>query len=171
MPAPADSPAPLVGRTTLTPADGAALVKASRGWVGFFNQPRMLLYCALSSFLAAASCLRGFEGFPTLLLLLAGILYVAAIFAGNRTGQLVGRSYGRNQEREIVLDDDGVTVREPGLSIVYGWTRFERVLAMRDHLALVAGAGIVLLPKRAFAPHVFDRVREFVAAKVSAQTR
>ncbi len=166
-----DAPLPLVGKATLTPADGAVLLKASRAWVGFFNQGRMLLYCALTSYVAAVLCMRGIDGFPALLILLAAGLYVLAIFAGYRTARLVSRGHGRNQEREVVLDDDGVTVREPGMTVTYLWSRFDRVIALPEHLALIAGPGIVVIAKRAFDADTFARVRALVAAKIPEQAR
>ena len=166
-----DVPAPLVGRATLTPADGAVLLKASRRWAGFFNQPRMLLYCALTSFVAAALCIRGMEGFPALLLILAAVLYILAIYTGYRTARLVSSGYGRNQEREVVLDDDGVTVSEPGMTVTYQWSRFNRVMMFPEHLALIAGPGVVLIAKRAFDAAAFARVRELVTAKIPKQAR
>jgi YcxB-like protein len=161
-----DAPPPLVGRATLTPADGAVLLKASRAWVGFFNQPRMLLYSALSSFVAAVLCVDGYERWTTVLILLAAVLYVLAIFAGYRTARRVSGSYGRNQEREVVLDDDGVTVREPGMSVTYQWSRFDRVIALPEHLVLIAGPGVVVIAKRAFDAETFVRVRELIGAKI-----
>jgi hypothetical protein len=166
-----DAPVPLVGKTTLTAADGAALLNATRSWVGFFNQPRMLLYCTLVSYIAAVLCIRGIEGFPALLILLASVLYALASFAGYRTARRVSSGYGHNQEREVVLDDDGVTVREPGMSISYAWSRFDRVLTFPEHLALVAGPGVVLIAKRAFDDDTFGRVRALVAAKIPAKPR
>src|ERR1700676_992605 len=117
-----DVPLPRVGRPTLTQADGAVLLKASRAWAGFFNQPRMLLYSALSSFLAAVLCVDGYERWTTVLIVLAAVLYVLAIFAGYRTARRVSGSYGSNQEREAVLHDAGGTVREPGMSVPYQWS-------------------------------------------------
>jgi len=166
-----DAQAPLVGRATITPADGAVLLKAGRRWSGFFNQPRMLLYCALTSYVAAVLCIRGVEGFPALLILLAAVFYGLAIFATFLTVRRVSSGYGRNQEREVILDDDGVTVREPGMTVTYEWARFDRVMVFPEHLALIAGPGIVLIAKRAFDADAFVRVRELVAAKVRAQAR
>ena len=166
-----EGPPPLIGRTTLTRADGAALLKANRAWVGFINQPRMLLYGWMAAFGAAALCIRGMEGFPTLLFLLSAVLYFVAVFAGYRTARLVTRGYGRDQEREVVLDDGGVTVREPGMTVTYAWSRFQRVITMRHHLALVAAPGVVLIAKRAFDDDALARVQELVAAKVPAQAR
>jgi hypothetical protein len=166
-----DAPAPLVGRTTLTAADGAVLVKASQARFGFFNQPRISRYCALAATMAAIFCLEGYDLVPKVLLAIAVALYLISLVVAVRTTRRIGEGYGRGQEREIALDDAGVTVREPGMTIVYAWSRFDRAIRMPEHLALMTGAGVVLLPARAFAPDAFARVRELVAAKVPEQAR
>ena len=166
-----DASAPLVGRTTLTPADGAVLIKASQARLGFFNQPRLSRYCALAATLAALLCVEGYDLVPKVLLAIALVLYLVSIVVAIRTTRTIGEGYGRGQEREISLDDAGVTVREPGMTIVYAWTRFDRAIRLPEHLALMTGAGIVLLPARAFAPDALARVRDLVSAKVPEEAR
>jgi hypothetical protein len=166
-----DAPAPLVGRATLTPADGAVLIKAASARFGFFSQPRLLLYCAVLAIMAAFAGIADYGMVAKLWLAMALLLFVLAIVAGNRTSKLIGAGYGRGQEREIVLDGDGVTVREPGLSTSYAWSRFERAVDSGDHIALVTGAGVVLVLRRAFDADTFARVRALVAAKVPGQAR
>lgn len=158
------APPPIVGRATLTPSDGAVLFKASRLRVGFFNQPRMLLYAALAGMLAAVFAVEGYRRLPTVLLVLCVALFGLAILAGMRTTRILGEGYGHGQERELAIGADGVTVTEPGLSVAYRWSRFERALEGRDHLVLLAGPGAVVLPKRAFAEGELARVRELIAA-------
>lgn len=153
----------------MSAADGAVLVRASQARFGFFNQPRLLLYCALTAMLAAVFSIEGYGRTPKVLLGLAVALFVLAAVAGMHAVRLMGRGYGHGQEREIEVGAEGVAVREPGLNVAYAWSRFDRVVDLPDHLALFAGPGIVLLPKRAFAPDAFARVRELVAANVRAQ--
>ena len=166
-----DAPAPVVGRTTLTPADGAVLLKASRARFGVFNQPRVLLYCGVVAIMAAILCLEGYDVVPKVLLGISLALYLVAIVVGVRMTRMVGERYGRGQEREIAVDDADVTVREPGMTVVYAWSRCERALETAEHIALVAGLGVLVIPKRAFDAGALARVQELVAAKVPAQAR
>jgi hypothetical protein len=158
---------PLIGHATLTPQDAALLMKAGQARVGFFNQPRMLFYCALFALFAAVTAIRRYPGgVPELFLGIAVVLLVVAILAGRRTVQMVSAGYGRGQSREIVVDDDGVTVREPGMSHAQAWSRFERAVENADYLVLFAGPGIVVLPKRAFTPDDAALLRARIATKL-----
>jgi hypothetical protein len=161
-----DAPAPLVGKATLTPADGAVLIKAATARFGYFSQPRLLLYCAVLAIMAAIAGIAEYGMVAKLWLAMAMLLLVLANVVGARTARLIGAGYGRGQEREIVLDGDGVTVREPGLATTYAWSRFERAVDSGDHIALVTGAGVVVVLKRAFDADTFARVRALVAANV-----
>ncbi|HEY6235595.1 MAG TPA: YcxB family protein, partial [Candidatus Elarobacter sp.] len=163
------APAPLVGKATLTPADGAVLIKATTARLGYFNQPRLLLYCAVLAIMAAFAGIADYVMVAQLWVAMALLLFLLAIVAGSRTARRIGAGYGRGQEREIVLDDDGVTIREPGLSTTYAWERFERAVDSGDHIALLTGAGVVVVLKRAFDADTFARVRALVAAKVRGQ--
>ncbi len=166
-----DAPAPLVGRTTLTPADGAVLLKASTTQFGFFTQHRLVRYYAIAAALAAIFCLEGFDLLPKVMLGIAAVIYLLAIVVGFRMMRVVSERYGFGQEREIVVDDEGITIREPGMTVAYAWSRFARVTETADHLALAAGVGTVVVPKRAFDADAFARVRALVAAKVPEQVR
>jgi hypothetical protein len=170
--APPGTPAPsYVGRTTLTPADGAVLVKASTAQFGFFNSARVARYFGLVSFLAAVFCIEGYDVAPKVMLALAIVLYAITVVLALRGARLVGERYGYGQEREIVVDGDGMTIREPGMTVQYTWSRFRRTTETADHLMLFAGAGTIVVPKRAFAPDAFARVRELVAAHVRTGAR
>jgi YcxB-like protein len=161
-----DAQPPLVGRTTLTPQDGALLLKAGRARVGLFNQQLWLRFSTLAALLAAIFCVEGYARFPLVLLVLALVLYALAIYAGLRTGRTISSSYGRGQEREISIADDGVTIHEPGMTITQAWTRYDRALENADYFVLLTGPGIVALPKRAFTPQDVALVRERIAAKL-----
>jgi hypothetical protein len=160
------APAPLVGRTTLGPEDGSVLFKATQARIGYFNQPRMLSFAALVAMVAAILCMEGYGRTPKALLGVAVVLYAAAVAAGLRTTKIFGERFGDGHEREIVVSEDGVEVREAGMSVVQAWSRFDRAYETRDHLVLLAGPGVVAIPKRAFAPDDLVRVRERVRAKV-----
>jgi hypothetical protein len=162
------APAPLVGRTTLTRADGAALISASNARFGFFNQPRLLMYSSVFAIMAAAFAMTGRGVAAPPLLALAIVCFALAFWVGRRTARLMSEGYGRGQEREIALDDAGVTVREPGMTVSWTWPRFERAIEMPDHITLVAGVSVVVILKRAFDAGAYGRVRELIAAKVPA---
>jgi YcxB-like protein len=162
----AGAPAPLTGRTALTAKDGAVLMRASRARIGFVNQPRLLFYCALVSVLAAILAIESYRRMPFVLLGIALVLFVLAVVVGSRTTQSTAAAYGHGQEREIELDDGGVTVRETGMTVSYDWSRFDRALESPEHLILFAGPGIVVVPKRAFAADDVARVRELIASKL-----
>ena len=155
----------------LTPADGAVLLKVATARFGYFNQPRLLLYCAVLAIMAAIAGIADYGLMAKVWLAMAIVVFTLATVAGMRTARLIGAGYGRGQEREIALDRDGVTVREPGMTTSYAWSRFERALDTGDHIALVTGPSIVLVLKRAFDADTFARVRELVAAKVPGQAR
>ncbi len=167
----ADVQMPLVGKTTLTAADGAVLIKASQSQFGYFSQPRLMRYYALTAFFAAIFCIEGYEMLPKVLLVVALAIYVLAVVVGFRGMRLVRDAYGYGQEREIIVDNDGMTIREPGMTVTYCWSRFKRMTETADHFSLVAGVGILVVPKRAFDADTFARVRELAAAKVPAQGR
>lgn len=168
---PADVQLPLVGRTTLTPADGAVLIKASQSQVGYFNQPRLVRYYAAAAVLSAIFCIEGYDLVPKLLLVFAVAMYVLAIVVGFRGMRMLRDAYGFGQEREIIVDDDGMTIREPGMTVTYTWARFKRATETADHFALLAGVGILVVPKRAFDAESFARVRALIAAKIPPQGR
>ena len=167
----ADAPAPLVGRTTLTPADGAVLLKANSTRVGFFSQPRMLGYSAEFAIVAAALGLAGYRLAAEVLLALAVVAFVVAMWAGSRTTRLIIDDIAHGQEGEIALDDDGVTVRQPGLMSHWMWSRFQRAVDAPDHIALVTGVGAVVVFARSFDAETFARVRELVARKLPARAQ
>jgi hypothetical protein len=157
---------PLIGRATVGRDDGRVLLKASIVRIGFFNQPRLLLYCALVAMLAAALAIEGYGRTPKVLSVAAAVLFVLAIWAGQRTSQTLARRYAHGQEREIVLSDETVEVREPGFTFTQAWSRFECAYETRDHLVLLAGPAVTVVPLRAFAPADVDRVRALVTSKV-----
>jgi hypothetical protein len=156
----------VVGRASLTPEDGALLVRASAARSGFLTQTRLLLYCALACALAAVLALDGHRKSTLAVLAVAVLLFAASLAAAARMRRALGEGYGRGQEREITVDGDGVTVAEPEMRVSYGWSRFERALEGRDHLVLLAGASVVVLPKRAFAAGDAARVRAIVAERL-----
>jgi hypothetical protein len=158
--------APVVGRTTLGPADGRIVIMATRTRMGFFTQPRMLAYSAVAAALAAILCMNGYGRTPKVLLGVAIVSYAAALAAGLRTTKLFGERFGQGQEREIAVGDAGVEVREPTMNVTQTWSRFDHAYEMRDHLVLFAGPGTVVIPKRAFAPDDLTRVRAIVGAKL-----
>ncbi len=162
----ADTPRPLVGRTTLTPADGAELVKASQARFGYFNQPRVLSYSAQFGIMAAIVALSPYRlaGWP--MLAIAIVLFVFAAWIPKRVVRVIAASYGR--EREIALDDEGVTVSDPGMSTSWTWSRVERAIEHRDHITLFASMGVIVVLRRAFDADSFARVRALIAAKVTA---
>ena len=162
-----DAPAPLVGRTTLTTADGVALMKVSNARLGVLNQPRLLAYCAEVAIIAAASAVVGYRLAGETLLAIAVVLFGLAIWAGKRTTRLIAKDIGHGQEGEIALDDEGVTVRQPGLTTHYMWSRFESAAEAPDHIALVTGVGAVLVFARSFDADTFARVRALVSSKLS----
>jgi YcxB-like protein len=162
----AGAPAPLTGRVRLSAEDGVVLMRASRARIGFVNQPRLLLYCAVVAMLAAILAIESYRRAPLVLLAVALLLFGLAIVAGLRTTRSVATSYGHGQEREIAVGADGVSVRETGMSVAYDWSRFDRALEGAQHLVLFAGPGIVVVPKRAFADGDVARVRELIAAKL-----
>ncbi len=159
-------PEPIAGRATLTREDGALLVRASRARIGFFNQARLLLYCAVAAALAAVVALDGHRKSATALLLIAAAVFVAALIAGSRTQRRLREHFANGAEREIALGDDGVSVTEQGMHIAYAWSRFDRALEAHDHFVLLAGASVVVLPKRAFAANDVARVRALVAQRL-----
>jgi hypothetical protein len=162
----ADDAAPIVGRATVTRDDGQVLLKASMARIGFFNQPRMLLYCALVALLAAGLATQGYGRTPKILSVVAAVLLVLAVWAGQRTSRALAGRYGRGQDREIVVSDESVEVREPGFTFTQAWSRFERAYETAEYLVLLAGPAVIVVPKRAFAPGDADRVRALVASKV-----
>lgn len=166
-----DTPAPLVGRTTLIPADGIALLKAAAARHGSFNQPRLLTDSALFGLMAAFAGITGYSLVAKILLGLAGLLFVLSIVAGVRTTRMISEGLCNGQEGEVTLDDGGVTVREPGMTLTYSWSRFDRAVDAGDHIALSGRAGAVLVLKRAFDAETFARARELIAAKIPAQAR
>jgi hypothetical protein len=165
----AGAPAPLTGRVTLSAGDGAVLMRASRARIGFVNQPRLLLYCAVAAMLSAILAIESYRRAPYVLLAVAVVLFVLALIAGSRTARSVATAYGHGQERDIAIGEDGVTVRETGMSVAYAWARFDRALEGAQHLVLLAGPGIVVVPKRAFAAEDLARVRELVASKLTVR--
>jgi YcxB-like protein len=162
----AGAPPPLTGRTALTAEDGAVLMRASRARVGFVNQPRLLLYCALVSVLAAILAIESYRRMPFVLLGLALVLFVLAVAVGSRTMRSTAAAYGHGQEREIALDESGIAVRETGMSVSYDWSRLDRALEGPRHVILIGGAGIIVVPKRAFGADDLARARELIAAKL-----
>ena len=158
--------APIVGRTTLGSADGNAVFKATQARIGYFTQPRMLSFAALVAMVSAILCMEGYGRTPKVLLGVAVLLYIAAVAAGLRTTKMFSDRFGNGQEREIVVGPDGVDVREAGLTVAQEWSRFDRAYETGDHLVLMAGPGVVVLPKRAFAPDDLVRVRALIATKV-----
>lgn len=163
----AGAAAPLTGRATLDAGDGAVLMRASRARIGFVNQPRLLLYCAVVAMLSAILAIESYHRAPYVLLAVAAVLFVLAVIVGSRTTRSVATSYGHGQEREIAIGADGVTVRETGMNVAYAWSRFDRALEGAQHFVLFAGPGIVVVPKRAFAAEDLARVRELVASKLA----
>lgn len=162
----AGAPAQVTGRTTITPDDGAVVMRASRARLGFFNQPRMLLYCAVVGLIAASEALVGNRVASIYLFWLGLALFAAAVFAGFRTSRSLSTSFGRGQEREIVLDEDGITVRDPGKTLWEAWSAFDRAFEAPKHFVLLAGPGIVVVPKRAFAANDLERIRAVIASRL-----
>jgi hypothetical protein len=162
----ADVPAPLVGRTTLTAADAAVLFKANSTRIGFFSQPRMLAYSAEFAIVAAALGLAGYRLAAEVLLGIAVLFFGLAIWAGKRATRLVLDDLAYGQEGEIELDDEGVTVRQPGLTSRWMWSRFVSAVAAPDHIALITGVGAVVVFARSFDADTFVRVHELVARKL-----
>jgi len=162
----AGAPAPLTGRTALDAGDGAVLLRASRARAGFVNQPRLLLYCAVVSLLAAILAIESYRRAPYVLLGIALVLFVLAVAAGARTARSVAASYGHGQEREITIDAEGIAVRETGMTVSQAWSRFDRAYEGPRHFVLLAGPAVFVVPKRAFGDGDLARVRELVASKL-----
>jgi hypothetical protein len=115
--------------------------------------------------------LAGYRLAAEVLLALAVVFFGVAIWAGNRTTRLIVDGIAYGQEGEIVLDDDGVTVRQPGLMSHWTWSRFVRADAASDHIALVTGVGAVVVFARSFDTETFVRVHELVARKLPARAQ
>jgi hypothetical protein len=164
----ADAPLPLVGRTVLTPADAAAVNKALCARIGFFNQPRLLLYSSIFAMVAAGVSIAGRGLAAPLLLVLAIVCFALAIWAGQRMARVMSKGFGLGEEREIALDDESVTVGDPGMTVIWSWSRFERAVEAPDYIVLVADMGVILVIKRGFDAETFTRVRALIAAKVPA---
>ncbi len=162
-----DAPEPLVGRTILTPADGPVLIKAGTARFGFFNQPRLLAYCAEFAIIAAALALAGYQLAGVPLLVIAIVLFFLAMWVGSRTTRRLAAEFGHGQEGEIELDDEAVTVRQPGLTFRWLWSHFERASEAPDHIALVGVGTVVVVFARSFDADTFVRVRALIAAKLS----
>ena len=160
---------PLVGTTTLTGEDSAVLMKAGRSRLGGFTQPRMLLYSAVEAMLSAWFAMTGYALASVALLSLAVVFLILALVAGARTTRVYAAQYTRGGQREIELNDDGVNVREPGMTVSYAWSRFDRAFETGAHFALTAGPAVVIVPKRAFAADATGRVRELIGAKLPLQ--
>jgi hypothetical protein len=62
-----------------------------------------------------------------------------------------------------------LSVREPGMTVSYAWTRFDHAFETGTHFALTAGPLVVIVPKRAFASDVLVPVREIDASKLPLQ--
>jgi hypothetical protein len=166
-----DGPAPLVGRTTLIPADGVALMKAAAARYGSFTYPRLLMDTTIFGIIAAIAGVLRYTLMAGILLGLAGLLFALSIVAGIRTTRVISQGFCHGQDGEVSLDDDGVTVREPGMTLSYSWSRFDRAVDTGDHIALSGPAGVVLVLKRAFDAATYARARELIDAKVAAQRR
>ena len=141
------------------------ILKVAAARFGYLNQPRLLMYSAVLAILAAIAGITDYGPLAKLWLAISILLFVAASAVGIRATRLIGKLYG-GQEREIVLDADGVTIREPGMTTSYAWSRFERALDRGDHIVLVTRANFVVVLQRAFDPDTFARVRALVGAKV-----
>jgi len=149
--------------------DAKALLKVMRAQYGFFTQPRMFLYCAMSAVLAAILCMEGYPGFPTLFIALALVFYGLAFFAGIRSGRMMQTSFSHGQEREVEVNGQGVTVSEPGMRVEYAWARFARAYETREHFALISGPGAVLVPKRSFQGNDLERARDEITAHITVR--
>ena len=157
------------GRVTLTPDDGGMLLRAARTHVGFFNQGRLLLYSAGASWIAAILAYDGSHRTTLLFLALSVALFVAALLAGGRMRRAFGARHGHGQERDIAVDEAGVTVAEPAMRVEYGWSRFDRAFEGRDYFVLHSAADSVALPKRAFADEDLARVRAAIAQRLKIE--
>ena len=166
-----DAPASgtIVGRATLTPADGAVLARVARARLGIFNQGRLLLYSAAASWVAAILAYDGGHRSTILFLLVSLVLFGAALFAGAGMRRSFSVRHGGGQEREITVGDDGVTIAEPGMRVDYAWTRFDRAYESPEYFALRSPADVVALPKRAFAPDDVPRVRAAIASRLPVE--
>lgn len=136
-----------------------------------FSHSRLLMASALSGIYAAIAGVAGSTLVAKVLLGLAGLLFVVSIAASVRATRVVSEGLCNGQQGEVTLDDDGVTVREPGMTITYSWSRFDRAVDTGDHIALSGRAAAVLVLKRAFDAETFARARELIVAKIPAQAR
>lgn len=161
------APPAFTGRTTLTPEDGAVLIRASRTWVGYFNQSRLLIWCAMISLGSSAEAIIDNHTGSSVLLGVGIVIFVLALIVGSRTARWMGASYGRGQERELVLDGEGISIREPGKTIWEAWSVFDRAYEAPKHFVFFSGPGVLVVPKRAFGPNVLEAVRALVASKVA----
>ncbi len=158
----------ITGRVTLAPDDAAMLLRAARTRAGFLSQRRLLVYGAGAAWLAAILASDGSHRATAVCIFLSAALCIGALIAGVRAQRAFGARHGRG-ERDIALDDDGVTIAEPGMRVQYAWSRFDRAYEGRDHFVLHSAAHTVSLPKRAFAVDEITQVRAMIAARLTIE--
>ena len=159
----------IAGRATLTQDDGVATVRAARarGVAPFLHEGRLLLYGAAASWVAAILAYDGAHRTTIVFLVVSTLLFVAAFVVAPRRKRALGKRFAHGQERDIVVNDDGVTISEPGMRVAYAWSRFDRAFENADYFAAVAPGDVVVLPKRAFAADDVERVRAMIAQRVA----
>lgn len=154
------------GSATLMPEDGAVLMRASLVRLGFWNQSQLIALCAGAALLSAGTALGGYRDVAWALFVVATALFVLSVVAGRRTRRSLSSSFGRGQNREITVDGDGVTVREPHKTVWEAWAAFDRAVEAPEHVLLFSGPGIIVIPKRAFAAGDVEPMRALVASKL-----
>jgi hypothetical protein len=156
----------VTGRVTLTPDDGAMLLRAARTRRRFFNQGRLLMYCAGAAWLAAILAADGPHRATVVLIFASAAFGIAALLSIVRAQRAFVVRHGGGQVRDITVDDDGVTIADPGMTVRYAWMRFDRAFEASDHFVLHSASDTVSLPKRAFAADDVARVRATIAERL-----